>query len=174
MNLFLNLKQKFSHNRIKSKMTTILWITFTWTLISLFRFFETYTSIISTQGQEYSMSAIEGIIANLLSVIPASIIVGFSLVFIWERWLRNIAYIKAMFFILLFYSLVFFIFFPVNYLMQVVNNSNLLIDDDLLKTVFIGVFNYTLYYTVININNCMLRSAQCRCSAFRGGLGTGK
>ena len=144
MNLFLKLKHKFSNYRIKSKIITVLWITFIWTLISLFRFFETYTSIISTEGQEFPVKLSEGIIANLLVIVPAGIIIGTSLVFIWERWLRKMVYIKAMFFILLFYSLVFFIFFPVNYLMQVINNSNLLIDDDLLKTVFIGVFNYTL------------------------------
>jgi adenylate cyclase len=144
MNLFLKLKHKFSNYRIKSKIITVLWITFIWTLISLFRFFETYTSIISTEGQEFPVKLSEGIIANLLVIVPAGIIIGTSLVFIWERWLRKMVYIKAMFFILLFYSLVFFIFFPVNYLMQVINNSNLLIDDDLLKTVFIGVFNYAL------------------------------
>ena len=144
MNLFLSLKQKFSNYRIKSEIITVLWITFIWTLISLFRFFETYTSIISTEGQEFPVKLSEGIIATLLVIIPAGIIIGSSLVFIWERWLRKMAYIKAMFYILLVYSLIFFIFFPINYLMQVLNNSSLLIDNDLFKTVFIGVFNYIL------------------------------
>ena len=144
MNLFLSLKQKFSNYRIKSEIITVLWITFIWTLISLFRFFETYTSIISTEGQEFPVKLSEGIIATLLVIIPAGLIVGSSLVFIWERWLRKMAYIKAMFYILLVYSLIFFIFFPINYLMQVLNNSSLLIDNDLFKTVFIGVFNYIL------------------------------
>ena len=123
---------------------TVLWITFIWTLIALFRFFETYSSIISTEGQSYEMTLGEGIIASLVIIIPVGLIVGSSLVFIWERWLRKMAYLKAMFYILLFYSFVFFIFFPLDYMWKKINNSNELIDDNILKTAFEKIVNLAL------------------------------
>lgn len=143
MNLFLSLKKTFSHYSIKGKIITILWITLIWSLIALFRFFEGYSSIIN-EGQENSMSLGNGIIAILSSIIPAGLIIGASLVFLWERWLRKMAYTKAMFFILLFYSFIFLTCYPIVYLIEILNNPALLIENNVLKTVYEGVFNLVL------------------------------
>jgi len=144
MNIFVSLRQKFSHYSINGKIVTVIWITLVWTLIALFRFFETYSSIVSTEGQEYTLKLSDGIIASLVIIIPVGLIVGSSLVFIWERWLRKMAYQKAMFYILLFYSAVFFIFYPLDYMWKTVNNSNELIDNSFLKTVLKNILNLTL------------------------------
>ena len=144
MNLFINSKRKISFYRIKSKIISVLWITFTWALISLFRFFETYSSLINSPNYTNNINLGESIIIALLIIIPAGIIVGSNLVFIWEKWLRRIPYLKAMFFILVFYSFVFLVFYPIDYLVKVINTPSLLIDNSILKTVFLGVFNLVL------------------------------
>jgi len=118
MNLFLSLKQRFSHHGIKDKIVTILWITFIWTLIRAFKFIETYASKIDSA--EFS----EGMLSGILIIIAAGLILGASLVFLWERWLRKMAYLKAMFFILLFYSFVFFTFYFLEQVLTEVSKSN--------------------------------------------------
>ncbi len=144
MSTIVNLKQRISHYRIKSKVKSILWITFTWTLISLFRFFETHASQINSPNYQNNINLIDAIVVTLLIIIPAGIIIGSNLVFLWERWLRKMPYFKAMFFILIFFTCVFLIFYPIDYLVKVINNPDELIDNSIWKTVFIGSFNLVL------------------------------
>lgn len=154
MNIFSNLRQKISHYSINAKIVTVLWITLVWTLIRLFRFFETFSSLLNTESPEDSMSLSGGIMSSLLVIIPPALILGFCVVFLWERWLRKMVLIKAMFFILLIYTLIFFIFFPLDHLLTVANNPNELIDNSVLKTVFQGEFKFIfltnyIYWLVI-------------------------
>ena len=101
MNIFASLRQKISHYSIKGKIITVLWITLIWTLIRLFRFFETYAS------NKDSIEFNEGIVSSILIIIVAGLFVGVSLVFLWERWLRRMAYFKAMFLIMVFFEICF-------------------------------------------------------------------
>jgi adenylate cyclase len=155
MNIFLRLRQKFSHYSIKGKIITVLWITLAWVLIALFRFFETYASEVGKDVQEYALEPGEAIVARILIVIiPVGITIGSSLVFLWERWLRKMAYIKAIFCILLFYTLIFSIFFPLDYIMQSVSNSNQLDFEALFENLatdefkFIVLSNYIFWFVV--------------------------
>lgn len=156
MILFSKLKQTFSNYSVKSKITTVLWITLIWTLIALFRLFETYSSIVNNEDQKYELILTDGIIGTLVISIPLGLVVGSSLVFIWERWLRKMAYFKALFFIILFYSFIFFIFYPLDYLWKFTNISDAPLDNIELKTVFADIFNLTLlsnyiYWLVITL-----------------------
>ena len=153
MNLRASLRQRLSHYSIKGKIVTVLWITLFWTLIRLFRLFETYAS---------NQNALEfngGILSSILIIIVAGAIVGASLVFLWERWLRKMAYIKAMFFIMLFYSLMFFILFTLEQGIIELSNTNKTIDlkvlalryKDGFNLVFLSNYIYWLVVTFMTI-----------------------
>ena len=135
MKLFSDLRQKFSHYSIKGKVVTVLWITLIWILVRLFKFFESYASNMD------SMEFKKGIVSSILIIMAVASIIGASLVFLWERWLRKMAYFKAIFFILLFYSLVFFIFYPLEQTLAGLRNSNQPINAEELARQFKGVFN---------------------------------
>ena len=148
MNLFSKLKQTLSNYSVKSKIITVLWITFIWTLIRLFKFFETYA------GNKDSIEINEGIVSSILIIIVAGLFVGASLVFLWERWLRGMAYFKAMFFIMLFYSLMFFILFPLEQGIIKLSNTNQTMDAEVLALKFKEGFNLVfltnyIYWLVI-------------------------
>ena len=149
MSVFSNQSEQFLNNKIKGKIVTVLWITLVWTLIGVHRFFEGYVSVMYTDCLAYTIELGDGLLKILLTIIPASLMIGSSLVFIWDRWLRNMAYLKAMFFILLFYTTVFYIIYPIDYFFQVVNTSNSLSEKDLIKTVLKGVFSLKILPTYL-------------------------
>lgn len=153
MNIFASLRQKISHYSIKGKIITVLWITLIWTLIRLFRFFETYAS--NKDSIEFNGS----IVSSILIIIVAGLFIGTSLVFLWERWLRRMAYFKAMFFIMLFYSLMFFILFPLEQGMIKLSNTNQTMDLEVIalkikegfNLVFLTNYIYWLVITFMTI-----------------------
>ncbi|NRB84077.1 MAG: adenylate/guanylate cyclase domain-containing protein [Winogradskyella sp.] len=153
MSLFTSLKQKFSHYSIKGKIITVLWITLIWTLIRLFRIFETYA------GNKDSIEINKVVVLSILIIIVAGLFVGASLVFLWERWLRRMAYSKAVFFIMLFYSLMFFILFTLEQGMIQLSNTNQDMDLEVLalkfkegiNLVFLTNYIYWLVVTFMTI-----------------------
>ena len=155
MILFSKLKQTLSNYSVKSKIITVLWITLIWTLIRLFKFLETYAS------NKDSIEINEGIVSSILIIIFAGLFVGASLVFLWERWLRRMAYFKAMFFIMLFYSLMFFILFPLEQGMIKLSNTNQNMDVEVLALKFkeglnlVFLTNY-IYWLVITFMTILM------------------
>lgn len=148
MNIFASLRHKISHYSIKGKIITVLWITLIWTLIRLFRFFETYAS------NKDSIEFNEELASSILITIVAGLFVGASIVFLWERWLRRMAYFKAMFFIMLFYSLTFSILFSLEQVMIKPSNTNQTMDVEVLALKFKEGFNLVfltnyIYWLVI-------------------------
>lgn len=138
MSILESIRQKLSHYSIKGKIITVLWITLIWTLIRLFRFFETYVSIPD------SIELNEGIVSSILIIISAASIIGASLVFLWERWLRKMVYFKAMFYILLFYSFVFLIFHPLEVMLTGQSSSKQAMNAQVLALKFKEAFNLVL------------------------------
>lgn len=149
MNLFSHLKKQFSHFSIRGKIVTVLWITLLWTVIGMLRFFEGYTNVITTECLKQTIALGDGILASLLAIIPAGILIGSSLVFLWERWLRKMVLPKAIFFILLFYTFVFFSIYPIEYLIQVTYNPNLLINNNITETILHRIFKISVIPTYL-------------------------
>ena len=150
MNLFSKLKQTLSNYSVKSKIITVLWITLIWTLIRLFKFFETYA------GNKDFIELNGGIVSSILIIMSAGLIIGASLVFLWERWLRKMAYFKALFFILLFYSFIFYTFYSLEQGFALENDSNQLPESRAYGPEFKGDFNLLLlsnyiYWLVITL-----------------------
>ena len=148
MSIFVGIRQKLSHYSIKGKIITVLWITLIWTLIRLFRFFETYAS-----NPDF-IELNEELASSILITLVAGLFVGASIVFLWERWLRRMAYFKAMFFIMLFYSLQFSILFSLEQGMIKLSNTNQTTDVEVLALKFKEGFNLVfltnyIYWLVI-------------------------
>lgn len=148
MNIFAILRQRISHYSIKGKITTVLWITLIWTLIRLFRFFETYAS------NPDLIELNEELASSILITAVAGLFVGASIVFLWERWLRRMAYFKAMFFIMLFYSLMFSILFSLEQGLIKLSNTKQTMDVEVLALKFKEGFNLVfltnyIYWLVI-------------------------
>ncbi len=143
MNIFKKLRQQFSHYSIRGKIVTILWITFIWTLVRLFKFFESYAS--NMDSIEFN----ESVVSSILIIMSVGSIIGASLVFLWERWLRKMPYFTALFFILIFYSFVFFIFYPLEQLLVAVSSSNQTINSQELYLRFKEIFNLVLLVNYI-------------------------
>ncbi len=148
MSIFVGIRQKLSHYSIKGKIITVLWITLIWTLIRLFRFFETYAS-----NPDF-IELNEELASSILITLVAGLFVGASIVFLWERWLRRMAYFKAMFFIMLFYSLLFSILFSLEQGMIKLSNTNQTTDVEVLALKFKEGFNLVfltnyIYWLVI-------------------------
>ena len=160
MIFFSKLRQKLSDYSIKGKILSVLWITLFWTLIRLFRFFETYAS-----NQQDSIESNEGIASSILIVILAGLIVGASIVFLWERLLRRIAFLKAMFFIMLFYSFIFFIVFTLEQGIIKLSSTNQTIDAEVIflklqegfNLVFLSNYIYWLVVTFMTILFLLIR-----------------
>lgn len=148
MSIFTGIRQKISHYSIKGKIITVLWITLIWTLIRLFRFFETYAS-----NPDF-IELNEELASSILITVVAGLFVGASIVFLWERWLRRMAYLKAMFFIMLFYSLMFSILFNLEQGMIKLSNTKQTMDIEVLALKFKEGFNLVfltnyIYWLVI-------------------------
>ena len=160
MNIFTSLRHFFFHYSIRGKIITVLWVTLIWTLIRLFRFFETYAG-----SQQESIESNEAIVSSILIIILAGLIVGTSIVFLWERLLRRMALLKAMFFIMLFYSLMFFILFTIEQGIIKLSSTNQTIDAEALflklqegfNLVFLTNYIYWLVVTFLTILFLLIR-----------------
>ena len=101
----------------------------------MFRIFETYA------GNKDSVEFNKGVVLSIFILIVAGSFVGASLVFLWERWLRRMAYFKAVFFMMLFYPLMFFILFTLEQGMIQLSNTNRDMDLEVLVFKFKEGFN---------------------------------
>lgn len=89
--------------KLRGKIITIFWLTLGWTALAFFQYFDRY-SILVTQGcldDPYPHSVY--IQSLLVSVILGGLFAGSALVFLWEKWLRRMAFLKALSFIFMWY-----------------------------------------------------------------------
>lgn len=89
----------------------IFWITVSWTLVSLFKFFIGYSTVTDTRFKcEFAgLDIMLFLKSTLIAGVAAGMIGGSVMVFLWEKWLRNKSYGLALISILWSYSLVYFI-----------------------------------------------------------------
>ena len=83
-------------NKLKSQFLKVFWITITWTLISFYEFTIGYLTALDLDCDLESTPPILFFKGAMLTGILAGIIGGGSLVFIWEKWLRNKNYGTAL------------------------------------------------------------------------------
>lgn len=76
----------------RSQISNIIWITIAWTLFSLSRFVNVYTSILEMGFDSEQMDIPALLLTNILRGLLAGIIGGSIIIFVWEKWLRTKPY----------------------------------------------------------------------------------
>ncbi len=87
-----------------SKIIVIFWIIIFWFVLAFYQYFDRYTVLLDRQclGTAYShWPYIKGLLLSMLLGGPIS---GAAIVFLWERWLRNMSFFKALFYIVMWYT----------------------------------------------------------------------
>ena len=96
-------------NTLKSQISKILWITVSWTFISIFYFFSIYASLIDLNRDVSDIDPWLYFYGSLLTGILAGIIGGSGVVFYWEKWLRTKNYGWSLWSILWTYTVIYFV-----------------------------------------------------------------
>ena len=94
---------------LKSQLIKIFWITVAWTIISIQQFFVAYSSLKDFNCDLKNTDPSVYFYGSLLTGVAAGIIGGSGVVFLWEKWLRNKDYGKALIYILFSYLGIFVI-----------------------------------------------------------------
>ena len=90
---------------LKGKVITLCWITLFWLAVALHQYLDRYSySGFNTEEDQWPV-----IFDLLVSVLVGSLVGGTALVFLWERWLRQMAFVKAIFYILAWYIGLYFL-----------------------------------------------------------------
>ena len=97
------------HNKLKSQSEKIIWITFFWTLISVFQFLAIYSTLVILNIDLTSISVMSFLKGSIITGLIAGLIGGGSIVLFWENWLRTKSYGYALLNIFWSYTLVFLV-----------------------------------------------------------------
>lgn len=100
----MKLKESSSKKMIiRDKLSTVLWITFFWLLISFYQYFDRYAILLEFDAIDGSYDHPAYIRGIFISLTLGGVFGASALVFVWEKWLRKISFIKAMSYIILWY-----------------------------------------------------------------------
>ncbi len=107
---FSILKMKLSRrNKLKSQAEKIVWIIASWTLISVFQFLSSYSTLIQLNCDLTGLSPMSFLQGSVITGMVAGAIGGSCMVFFWENWLRTKSYGLSLLNIFWSYSLIYFI-----------------------------------------------------------------
>lgn len=81
-------------NKISSPLIKIFWITVSWTLVALFKFFGGYSTIIDPkfQCELAGLDITLYLTSTLITGLVVGVVGGSIVVFVWEKWLRTKSY----------------------------------------------------------------------------------
>ncbi len=96
-------------NKLKDQIIKIFWITFVWTIFSLFQFLISYNTVRDFNCDLRGIEPIFFFKSALFTGVLAGLVGGTIIVFIWERWLRSKNYAAALFHMFLSYILIYLI-----------------------------------------------------------------
>ena len=94
-------------NKLKSQLIKIFWITVAWTIIAISQFTMGYLTVLDLNCDLGDQSPSDYLIGSIITGIVAGILGGGVLVLVWEKWLRQKNYGRALFDILWTYTIVF-------------------------------------------------------------------
>lgn len=135
------LNQSFNRSEIKDKIISVFWITFFWFLLSIYQYADRYSILVNNDCVDDSYEHGPFIKGMVITVLLAGSIVGTSLVFIWETWLRKLAYLRALGYIILFYTTFYIVITVLATFSFSKDDPGILIDNSLFKTIINTVFN---------------------------------
>ncbi len=92
----------------RSKLTTILLITAAWSFVSLGFFVQGYSALLQFGCSLGGYRASDFLVGALVTSVSAGLIGGTLMVFVWDRWLRSKPYSRAILYIFVTYTVVYF------------------------------------------------------------------
>ena len=141
MRNFIYLNQNVSLPEIKDKVILVFWITLFWLLIAIYQYTDQYSILVNNNCIDASYEHGSFIKGLVISVLLAGLIIGTSLVFFWEKWLRKMAYLRALSYIVIFYISFYVLITVLTTISFAKENPNIIIDNSILKTIASTVFN---------------------------------
>lgn len=79
----------------RSKIYTVLWITFFWLFVSFYQYFDRYAILLDNSCIDDTYPHLEYIQGLFISLILGGLFGGSALVFLWEKWLRRMPFFNA-------------------------------------------------------------------------------
>jgi adenylate cyclase len=131
-------------NHLKSQLENIVWITFFWTVISIFQFLSAYSTVIQLNCSLGGFKPIHFFYGSLITGAVAGLIGGSIMVFFWHPWLRAKSYKWSLLNIFWSYTLVYIIVSAISSInFKIQNASQSLFDLDVNKRGWIEHFSFT-------------------------------
>ena len=95
------------HNKLRSQIVKVLWITFFWTIVSVMQFFLTYSASVQLGLDLSHLDPLEIFQTSIITGFTAGIFGGSTITFFWEKWLRSMSYGWALLNIFWTYSIIY-------------------------------------------------------------------
>ena len=89
----------------KDKLTSVFWITLFWLFLGIYQYADRYAIQVDNNCIDDSYQHWPYIKGMLRSLFLGGLFIGTGLVFFWEKWLRKMAFLRALLFIILCYTL---------------------------------------------------------------------
>ena len=127
--------------RLKGKLKSILGITIFWLILGFYQYFDRYSILADKNLIDESYEHWPFIRGLITSTILAGLFLAPSLVFLWEKWFRRLAFSHALSYIILCYIALYIVITFISTLLFAHNDPSILIDQNLFKTVLNTLFN---------------------------------
>ena len=142
--------------RLRSQIVKILWITVFWSIVSVFQFLTSYSTLIQLDFDFSGLSPLKFLQGSIISGLAAGLIGGSCMVFFWDRWLRTKSYRRTLFNIFWSFTMVYLIVAIISGLYFHSGQLNLsFFHPDVWKATFtensvIHIQNYLFFYVLIH------------------------
>lgn len=100
--------KQFGSIRLKAQFRKVLWITFSWLLIANFLFFYEWHVLTFSDCSLEQFNFLTIYYTTIISSTVAGLVGGSVIVLLMEKWLRSIPYLRALLYIFISFTLVFF------------------------------------------------------------------
>lgn len=137
---FLHFKQKLGQSIFKNKIITVLWITFFWFILAMYLYSHSFLDLVAAKCINDDYKHWPVIKITLISISLGGVLLGSGLVFLWENWLRKVSYLRAISYIVIFYTICYISIHLISGSIYFKNNPNASIDNNLYSSIIKPLF----------------------------------
>ena len=134
-------KQSLRWFEVKDKLYAVLWITFFWLLLAVYQYTDRYAMLATNACVDPDYQHGPHLRGLIITITLAGLFVATGLVFLWERWLRKMAYLSALGYIILFYTIFYILLTALATVSLTLQDPGAIIADSLFKTVVSSIIN---------------------------------
>lgn len=130
-----SLKHKSTSFELKDKIISVFGITLFWLILGFYQYFDRFSILVDKNAVDAAYEHWPFIRNILITVLLSGLFGGTTLVFIWEKWLRKLAFARALSYIVLCYICLYILLTYLATLSFSSYDPSILIDGSVLKTV---------------------------------------